>query len=65
MKLNIDSEPKDMGVALNVAFMLINTEPNQELGSAGMLTTEYNGLTFTLTRNEDSYTIEVVGEEVV
>lgn len=62
MKLNIDAEPKDMGVALNVAFLIMQANPNQETGTKGQVAREANGLLFVLTRNDDSHTIEVVYE---
>lgn len=60
MKLNLDCEPKDMGVALNVAFSILSQNPVMDEGSKGAIVQEVNGITFMLTKNQDSFTIEAV-----
>lgn len=61
MKLNLDCEAQDMGVALNLAFRVISENPNQEKGSEGTVKVRSNtGVNFEFVRNEDSYTMRAV-----
>lgn len=59
MKLNLDAEPGQMGVALNVAFRVIAENPTQEVGTKGEIAANVNNTTYIVTRNEDSYTVRV------
>lgn len=60
MKLNLDCEPKDMGVALNLSFKLIAENPQQEVGSEGAIYENTNGTDFEFVRNDESYTVRAV-----
>lgn len=63
MKLNLDSEPSDMGQALNIAFRVISENPQQEIGTGGAVyVRSVNGVLFQVVRNEDSYTARAVSE---
>ena len=46
-----------MGVALTVAFRVIAENPTQEIGTVGEIVVKVNGVSFIVTRNDDSYTV--------
>ena len=59
MKLNLDAEPAEMGIALTTAFRVIAENPNQEEGTAGEVVLKVNNVSYIVTRNEDSWTVRV------
>lgn len=67
MKINLDSEPQDMGTALNLAFRVIAENPQQEEGSVGAIyVRSSNNIVFEVIKNQDSHTIRStsVGENI-
>ena len=48
-----------MGTALTVAFRVLAENPNQEIGTAGEIALKVNGISFIVTRNDDSWTVRV------
>jgi hypothetical protein len=60
MKLNLDAEPEDLGVALQAAFTVMQAEPNLEVGESIYI--QINDVDFRFTRNEDSFTSEAIYE---
>ena len=57
MKLNLDVvDAVDLIPAVNAALLIIQQNPNQEFGNKGAVRTSINGKTFTVVRNQDSYT---------
>lgn len=49
-----------MGIALNLSFRLMADNPDQEVGTKGLLTAQANGVSYEFIRNDDSYTIREV-----
>lgn len=58
MKLNLDCEPKDMGLALSAFFSSSAQNPTQKPKEAVRIT--QNGVNFDIVKNEDSYTVRAV-----
>lgn len=58
MKLNIDAEPKDMGIALSAFFSSSAQNPTQKPKEAVRVT--QSGVNFDIVKNEDSYTVKAV-----
>ena len=57
MKLNLDVvDPVDLIPAVNAALLVIQQNPNQEIGNRGAVRTTVSGKNFTVIRNQDSYT---------
>ena len=56
MKLNLDAEPKDMGIALSAFFA--SSAQNPAMKEKESIQTTQNGQKFTITKNLDSFTIK-------
>ena len=57
MKLNLDVvDAVDLIPAVNAALLVIQQNPNQEIGNKGAVQTPMNGKNFVVIRNQDSYT---------
>lgn len=57
MKLILDvDDPMDYTPALSAAQMVMQSEPNQKIGSS--LSVTQRGQRFSVTRNQESYTVE-------
>ncbi len=60
MKLNLDGQPRNMGVMLNAAFQMMAENPTQEEGSQGAVLKRVSGVNYEFVKNQDSYTIREV-----
>lgn len=57
MKLILDCDPGDMGVAINLAFRVMADNPQQKTGTGNAVVETVNGVDFQVIRNLDSYTV--------
>lgn len=58
MKIILDCDPGDMGVALNLAFRVSAENPDQKTGTSNAITESVGGIDFEVIRNSDSYTVK-------
>lgn len=58
MKIILDCDPGDMGVALNLAFRIAAENPDQKTGTSNAITESVGSVEFKIIRNLDSYTVK-------
>ena len=58
MKLFIDvKDVVQLSPAMNAAITAMQQNPNQQVGTQGLMKIQYQGLQFEVIRNSDSYTV--------
>lgn len=58
MKIILDANPSDMGVALNLVFQVMRSNPQQKMGRGAAIKENINGKVFEVILNQDSYTVK-------
>lgn len=61
MKLILDVDVGDMGMAMNLAFRIMSQHPDQRVGTSGAITEKIDGRNFQVIRNQGSYTVKGPG----
>jgi hypothetical protein len=59
MKVILDCEPAEMGMALNQLFRVTSQNPTQKSGRASAVREKVGGKTVEVIKNLDSYTVKI------